>query len=423
MNLPISLHSSKMMLLIIQLLLTLISVNPAYAQISGCTDTLAVNYNSAATANNGSCAYINTTYTPPVIAAALNDVLPESSGLQMAGNYLWSFNDRGGAAALYRIDTVTSQLLQTVNLLGVVNVDWEDIAFDGTYFYIGDFGNNADGARTDLKIYKFPLSAVPDYITNPVANIAAQQIAVINFYYADQPQPPQPTSNNNTRFDCEAMIVDSGQIHLFTKNWIDLTTTHYIINGVTAGSYIASPLETLVTNYLVTAADKVYDQKIIVLMGYQTNGFGKHFIHLLTDYRSGNYFNGNKRQLDLPPALEMGQAEGICFRNSTYGYISNEKITSFITVNQQLRSFDISAYISNEIVTYVFTGNGNWSSPANWMNSMIPPAITNPGTEIIIDPVSGGDCILNIPYTVSAGSKLKVKSEKKFVINGNLQIQ
>lgn len=321
----------------------------AGAQVSGCKDPEANNYNTAATVNDGSCTYNTTAYTPPIKVDPISNVLTEGSGLQMAGGFLWSFNDGGGAAAIYRIDTLTNAILQTVNLGGATNVDWEDIAFDGTAFYIGDFGNNASGDRTDLKIYKFPLAAIPDYNTNATVTIPAGQIERISFSYSDQ-APIVTSSPNNTRFDCEAMIVDNGKIHLFTKNWVDLNTTHYIITGTTAGSYVATPMETLATGYLVTAADKAPGAGVVVLLGYQASGSGNHFMHLLSDFSNGLYFNGNKRLLNLPTAAEMGQAEGIAFRNDTYGYISNEYFTRTvlgftITVQQKLRSFDLNSLL------------------------------------------------------------------------------
>ena len=133
-------------------LTALLLVNTAYAQVYGCKDPSDNNYNAAATVNDGSCLYNTTPYTPPKKVDPISTALQESSGLQWAGNHLWSFNDGSGTATLFRMDTASDAILQTVNLDGVTNVDWEDIAFDGTHFYIGDFGNNANGARTNLKI-------------------------------------------------------------------------------------------------------------------------------------------------------------------------------------------------------------------------------------------------------------------------------
>ncbi len=401
---------------------------PALCQVPGCRDALANNYNSSATINDGSCTYNAIGYSPIIKVDPLTDTLIETSGLQMAGNFLWSFNDGGGSAAIYKIDTLSNTILQRVYLAGAVNVDWEDIAFDGSNFYLGDFGNNANGARTDLRIYKFPISAIPGHVTNPVVTIPATQVSVINFTYNDQPQPPVPGPANSTKFDCEAMIVDNGKIHLFTKNWIDFNSQHYVINGLAAGNYVAQPVEILATAYLVTGADKSPGKEVVTLLGYQNTGSASHFIHLLSDYTGGNYFNGNKRRIDLPDASVMGQAEGICFRNGGYGYISNEKFTRTFgpftfTVNQKLRSFDLNSYVTFiEPAVYTFNGNGNWNVAANWANASIPPATVSPGSEIIIDPITGGQCILNVPYTLSAGAKLTIIQSQNFIIQGNLLI-
>ena len=410
------------------LLLITLSVLQAHSQVPGCTDPLANNFNPAATINNGTCTYNTTTYTPPLKVDPISDTLIETSGLQWAANYLWSFNDGGGAAAIYRIDTLTNALLQRVYLQGADNIDWEDITFDGTYFYIGDFGNNVNGARTDLKIYKFPLSAIPDHLINPVVTIPAALISIINFSYSNQPQPPQPTGSNNTKFDCEAMIVNEGKIHLFTKNWIELNCTHYIIDNIVAGTYNAMPVETLATDFLVTAADKSIGNKVVVLLGYKNSGTASHFLYLLSGYTADSYFSGNKRRIDLPDVTVMGQAEGICFKNGYYGYISSEKFVRIIggfpfTVAQKLRAFDIRNYVSGLKNTYIFTGNGNWNVASNWSDNLMPPPVMPADSQIIIDPLPGGACVLNINYTTSAGSPIIVAAGKHFLIQGNLTQQ
>ena len=333
-------------------LFVFLKVVPAFSQVSGCRDPYANNYNPAATDNDGSCTYNDTYYTPAIVADAISDTLKESSGLQWAGNSLWSFNDRGGLPILYRIDTAQGTILQTVRLAGATNVDWEETAFDGTYFYVGDFGNNEDGARTDLKIYKFSFNAIRDYKTHPKDTIDEKQIEVINFTYKDA--NPDPVALNTTQYDCEAMIIDKGKIHLFTKNWVDFTSTHYVINNLTAGSYVATPLETLNTGYLVTGADKSPDENIVVLLGYQQTGLRPHYMHLLSDYNDGKYFNGNKRKITLQNATYMGQAEGITFRSATYGYISNEKISGI--VDPKLFSFNTAGFVFSTVLSEELKG-------------------------------------------------------------------
>lgn len=329
---------------VILLLFVLFKITPAFSQVAGCRDPYANNYDPSATINDGSCTYDDTYYTPPELVSPVSDLLKENSGLQWAGNSLWSFNDRGGSPVLYRIDTASNAILQTVTLGGAINIDWEETAFDGTNFYVGDFGNNLNGARTDLKIYKFPFSTIPgDYTTNPAYTIPAEQIDIINFTYRDQPANPDSVALNTAKFDCEAMIIDEGKIHLFTKNWVDITSTHYVINSLDAGNYVAAPLETLNTGYLVSGADKAPGQNVIVLLGYQANGVRTHFMHILSDYSDGKYFNGNKRKITLRNASYMGQAEGITFRNDTYGYISSERIAE--VSDQKLFSFNTSDFV------------------------------------------------------------------------------
>jgi hypothetical protein len=78
---------------------------------------------------------------------------------------------------------------------------------------------------------------------------------------------------------------------------------------------------------------------------------------------------------------------------------------------------------SAAVTIYTFTGNGNWTDAANWVNGLIPPATLPYGSEIIIDPAESGECVLNTNQTVAPGGKLTVKQPKKFRIPGNLNVQ
>ncbi|MGG9971865.1 reprolysin-like metallopeptidase [Ferruginibacter sp. SUN002] len=74
-------------------------------------------------------------------------------------------------------------------------------------------------------------------------------------------------------------------------------------------------------------------------------------------------------------------------------------------------------------LTYIFNGNGNWSDASNWVNSSKPPATLIAGSTIVIDPIIGGECLLDIPYTVSPNSTLTVMPEKVFRVPDNFTIQ
>jgi hypothetical protein len=65
---------------------------------------------------------------------------------------------------------------------------------------------------------------------------------------------------------------------------------------------------------------------------------------------------------------------------------------------------------------YRFTGNGNWSNAANWLNNA-KPALDVPGCkEIIIDHAAGGSCVLDIPQNLMKNAKITVLPGKKLVI-------
>ncbi len=74
-------------------------------------------------------------------------------------------------------------------------------------------------------------------------------------------------------------------------------------------------------------------------------------------------------------------------------------------------------------IGYTFTGTGNWNEATNWSNNKIPPASLPAAAEIMIDPISNGECVLNIPQIILSGGKLTVRANKKFRITGDLIIQ
>ena len=398
------------------------------SQVPGCTDPQATNFQPTATVNNGSCLYNVTAYTPPVRVNPLSDSIPETSGLAFAGGYLWTINDRGSGPVIYRVDSSSNSILQSVIIPDAYNNDWEEIATDGTYLYIGDFGNNLSGNRTDLRIYRVALDSIPDYSTQPFYSLPPGTAGIINFTYSDQPQPPAPVASNSTAFDCEAMVVDHRRIHLFSKNWTNNSTTHYTLSGKTPGQYIARPEATLATGFLVTGAARVEGQNCLALLGYQNSGTGRHYLYLLSDYKGDSFFTGHKRLIELPDASVMGQAEGICFRTGKYGYLSNERFSRSIgpitlTVNQQLRSFSLQSWIPDYYSTYRFNGTGAWSNPDNWMYSLNPPRIVPAGNRVRIEPTDNGQCVLDQPVHFNPGALLDIPPFKNLLIPGNLVIR
>ncbi|MFT3679582.1 MAG: fibrobacter succinogenes major paralogous domain-containing protein [Ferruginibacter sp.] len=72
--------------------------------------------------------------------------------------------------------------------------------------------------------------------------------------------------------------------------------------------------------------------------------------------------------------------------------------------------------------TYIFNGNGEWTVPANWNNSILPPAVLPPGDTIYISPPGGSACILNTAQIISKGAGLIISANVVFIISGGVVI-
>ncbi|WP_350431841.1 hypothetical protein ABIS04_17150 [Shewanella sp. H8] len=89
--------------------------------------------------------------------------IDEASGLAVSrinDHILWTHNDSGDTARLFAIDTQGNQLA-TVNIEGVTNIDWEDIAsftlHNQSYLLIADIGDNhAKRLQYQLHLIKEP---------------------------------------------------------------------------------------------------------------------------------------------------------------------------------------------------------------------------------------------------------------------------
>jgi hypothetical protein len=302
------------------------------AQVAGCPDPAADNYDPSATVNNGSCTYNSATITPK-LKYNLNTLLNESSGLIWWNKQIWSHNDSGNDPAIYAMNATTSDIQRTVTISNATNIDWEDITQDKKFIYIGDFGNNANGNRTDLKIYKI---AKADVLASNIVTAS-----VINFSYNDQTDFT-PKGNNNTNFDCEAMIALGDSLYLFSKDWVDNKTRLYKLPNK-PGTFSAIKLGELNVQGLITGADILPNERVIVLSSY-SNSLSP-FIYLLYDFGGNHFFDANKRKVLLNQTFT--QTEGICAKTATTFFISNERFSKLgITTPAKLQQLNLSSFLN-----------------------------------------------------------------------------
>ncbi len=92
-------------------------------------------------------------------------------------------------------------------------------------------------------------------------------------------------------------------------------------------------------------------------------------------------------------------------------------------VNFMFRGIAFAPEAVASTTIYTFTGDGNWDVAANWSNNTIPPAILPAFSEIVIDPIVNGQCVLNISQTISKDAVITVKTGKKMIVPGALTIQ
>jgi len=301
-----------------------------YSQFHDCKDPQAENYNSNFGENDEKCRYKNLKLKPEY-SIRLSDSLRETSGLIAFENLLCTHNDDHDTT-IYGLDSL-GKIKKKIVLPAVINHDWEEISQDDTHIYIGDFGNNYSGNRSDLKILKIEKKSFLE--GNP-------NIETISFNYSDQNGFP-PSKPNKTDFDCEAFIVSKDSIYLFTKQWKSSKTTIYSLSKQ-SGSHIAKLKSTLDTKGLVTGATYLEDKKLITLCGYTK--VGKPFLYLLYDFKNQDFLSGNKRRIDLK--LPFHQIEGIATKDGLHYFITNESLVRKPVINnpQQLHYFDLSSVLS-----------------------------------------------------------------------------
>lgn len=301
-----------------------------YAQIAGCTDPLSKNYNPKATINNESCLYKNLKIKPEY-SKKLSDSIKETSGLIAFNNLYWTHNDDHDKT-IYGMDSL-GNIRKKIILEKEINHDWEEISQDSTHLYIGDFGNNYSGNRTDLNILKIEKKSFLE--GNPI-------IEKIQFHYSDQIDF-NSKKPNTTNFDCEAFVVSKDSIYLFTKQWSTSKTSIYALSN-TSGNHVAQLKHSLNTKGLVTGATYLESKKLIVLCGYSK--IGKPFLYLLYDYKQHDFLSGNKRRIDL--RLLFHQIEGIATKDGLHYYLTNESLVRkpIINVPQQIHRFDLSSILN-----------------------------------------------------------------------------
>ena len=244
-------------------------------------------------------------------------VLKESSGLCFTDGNLWSFGDSDNPNSIYKIDTLTSAILQIVTVANYPNIDWEDITADSLYIYVGDMGNN-DGSRTNLKILRINKTDITT--TNSPVAVNAE---AINFSYSDQ---TDFTANSNTNFDCEAIAAIGNNLYAFTKDRGDLQTRCYKLSK-DPGTYVVTPISSFNTNGKITAAAYNTLTGELALLGYM-NQNKNSFIWFFSGYSNDGFFAASATRVTIGSPSVDWQTEGLDYSSTGRLMMSCETSTS-----------------------------------------------------------------------------------------------
>jgi hypothetical protein len=231
------------------------------------------------------------------IVANMSSSLTEVSAIESIPNskLIWVIEDAGNKNHLYGLNA-QGTIIKEIIINNAKNVDWEDLTSDSFgNLYIGDFGNNK-GKRDTFTIYK---------MVDPESKSTHSDAEIITF----------KLPNGIKSQDFESFFLFNDYFYLFSKN-----KKKSIL--IKVPNQIGNHTAKLVTefsldgkNTKVTSADISNDGKTVVLLNHDK-------LWKLAHFETDQFFGGTK---EVMPFEHNSQKEGICFKNNTSVYITDEK--------------------------------------------------------------------------------------------------
>lgn len=237
----------------------------------------------------------------------LSESLAEISGLELLNDStLIAFNDGGNKPQLYLMN-LKGKITKTITVLDAKNKDWEDIAMDEEFIYIGDIGNNSN-KRSALKIYKIKIEDV----------LKKKEVKTkeIKFSYGEQTK--LPPSSDSLFFDAEGMTIYKDSIWVFTKDRSTSPNGYSRIYKIptTPGSYTVYKSEQAYigkNGWLtdgVTAVD-VYEDRFYILTYNR---------YIIQEYKDGKF-----KTISTFEFNSISQRESIVVLNKSAIFVADEK--------------------------------------------------------------------------------------------------
>jgi hypothetical protein len=251
--------------------------------------------------------------------------LSEVSGITVSRinkDIFWVINDSGNSASVYALNS-KGKLLDTIEIQGVSNNDWEDIAsfeYEGKpYILIADVGDNF--ARRSKCFLHFIEEPDIEKLTG-ASTLSVKPSWSITYTYEDGPR------------DCESVAVDTvtGKILLLSKR--DVPPVLYELPLTGMKNTVAKRLTEI--KPLPRAADVLMDfslgSNMTTGMDISADGlsaavltYGNAFYYEKKPSEKWSHvFKDTPKEIIVPP---MRQAESICFgRDGLTLYITTEQL-------------------------------------------------------------------------------------------------
>lgn len=272
------------------------------------------------------------------VVGTLDPLLDNTSSLFYWEGDLWTCNDHG-EVVFHALDTTTGAILRSV-ATGVMPSDMEEVAQDDAYFYLGDFGNNHELLRTDLRVLRFLKS---DLLAG---RIRPDTIAFV--YEGYDPSVVKGKGLPTTDFDCEAMVAGTDSLYLFSKQWGSYQTVCYTLPKQ-PGTYTAYGRDTLDVQGMVTGACLLPGAGMLVLCGY--NVICQPFVWLLYGYEDNRFLGGGQLRIDLDNGIGL-QVESIATADGRRFFLTNEHFSRVgFERPAQLMSLDLTDIITQLAVS------------------------------------------------------------------------
>ena len=272
------------------------------------------------------------------VVGTLDPLLDNTSSLFYWEGDLWTCNDHG-EVVFHALDTTTGAILRSV-ATGVMPNDMEEVAQDDAYFYLGDFGNNHELLRTDLRVLRFLKS---DLLAG---RIRPDTIAFV--YEGYDPSVVKGKGLPTTDFDCEAMVAGTDSLYLFSKQWGSYQTVCYSLPKQ-PGTYTAYGRDTLDVQGMVTGACLMPGARMLALCGY--NIICQPFVWLLYGYDGNRFFGGGQLRIDLDNGIGL-QVESITTADGRRFFLTNEHFSRMgFDRPAQLLSLDLTDIITQLAVS------------------------------------------------------------------------